>query len=74
MFEVGKTYATEDWTMGGTVAYECVKREDGFARFETSWVSGRSITRLLKIHTDGHEEYVVLSTMHGVEHKLYARR
>lgn len=73
MFEVGAFYMTEDWTMGGNVVYECVKREEGFARFETSWASGRSITRPLKIYTDGHEEYVVLSTYSGIEHRLYAR-
>lgn len=81
MFEVGKFYESEDWTIGGTNTYECIKREGEYAQFEASWSNCdgefKQATPMLKIRKtlsidDG--EYVVLGTYLGHEHRLYARR
>ena len=75
-FVVGNTYTTEDWTIGGTIFYEVKQRDgneilltehldnvDGIFDHDCGWYD---------VFMENGTEYVILGSLFGHEHRLYA--
>jgi hypothetical protein len=84
VFEVNKTYSTEDWFCGGCVYYTVVSRTDttitvsetsDITLAENATIEG---TQTFEIKIDSYgavdTEYVLLSEYKGHEHRLYSKQ